>query len=413
MINKLIGMLLLCMSTNWIFAQQGTVFPRWQEGEMEIHHINTGKGEAVFCILPDGTTLLIDAGDLGYKDDPRRTRAIPDASRAPGEWIARYIERLLPFKEKKALDYMLITHFDTDHIGTYSKDHRNIHPKGGYVLSGVSEVAAFIPILKLIDRAYPNYDYPAPLTASHQVEYRKFVDWNVSQNGMKAERFRPGRKDQFRLVHRPDTYQSNFEIRNIVANGELWTGIGTETRHLFPLPEELKKGERISENHCSAAIRISYGAFDYYNGGDLIGHRAYHSAEWEDVETPVGRIVGPVEVCEADHHGWWNAMNANFIASLRPQVYIMQVWNVSHFCIETLLRMQSHEIYGGERTIFATNVPEISKTYVGSYLKKLQGDGGHIVVKVQPGGDSYSVYILDDRTENYTVKSVSGPYKSR
>ncbi len=411
--SKLIFLLICNMSAGILFAGEETVFPHWQDGEMEIHHINTGKGEAVFCILPDGTTLLIDAGDLGYRDDPRRTKAVPDASRAPGEWIARYIGGLLPFKNDKKLDYVMITHFDTDHVGAYSADHRKEHAEGGYVLSGISEVAAYIPIGKLIDRAYPDYDYPAPLVQPHQSAYRRFVSWNVAHTGMQAERFDTGSNSQFVLLHNPEKYRALFEIRNIMANGEVWTGVGAETRRYLPRTEELKEGEHISENLCSAGIRISYGAFDYYNGGDVTGHRGYNAPEWEDMETPVGKAVGPVEVCETNHHAWWNAMNAGFIASVRPQVYVMQVWNVSHFNIETLERMQSRRIYPGKRDIFATNTPEISKTYVGAYLKDLKGERGHVVIKVLPGGDSFYMYMLDDTGERYAVKSVHGPYRSR
>jgi len=412
--NKFICALMgISMSACLAFSQNRTNFPRWQEGEMEIHHINTGKGESVFCILPDGTTLLIDAGDLGHKDDPRRTKAVPDDSRAPGEWIARYIANLLPFPEKKRLDYVMITHLDKDHIGSYTEEHRKIHPQGGYVLSGISEVTEHIPVHKIIDRAYPDYNYPLPLTHSHIESYRKFITWNTTHKNLKAERFEAGRKDQFVLVNKPDKFKNVFEIRNIVANGEVWTGVGTETRRHFPNPEDLKEGERISENHCSAGIRISYGAFDYFNGGDLVGYRGYNSPDWEDIETPVGKVVGPVEVCEVNHHAWWNAMNANFIASVRPQVYIMQVWNVSHFGIETLERMQSRNIYPGNRDIFSTNTPDISKTYVGAYLRDQKGERGHIVVKVHPGGNSYHIYMLDDMTETYQVKSVHGPYICR
>lgn len=411
--NKFVLVLMISMSTLITAAQNGASFPRWQEGEMEIHHINTGKGEAVFCILPDGTTLLIDAGDMGHKDDPRRTKAVPNSSRTPGEWIARYIDGLLPFPEKKRLDYVLLTHFDKDHIGSYTEEQRKIHKEGGYVLSGISEVAEYIPVRKLIDRAYPDYNYPSPLLGRHIESYRLFVNWHVENERMIAEKFISGKKDQFVLVNNPDKYKELFEIRNIVANGEVWTGVGTETRRHFPDPKDLREGERISENHCSAGIRISYGAFDYFNGGDLVGYRGYNSSEWEDIETPVGKIVGPVEVCEVNHHAWWNAMNANFIAAVRPQVYIMQVWNVSHFGIETLERMQSRKIYAGDRDIFATNTPEISKTYVGAYLRDLKGGQGHVVVKVHPGGHQYHIYMLDEMRENYTVKSVHGPYECR
>jgi len=44
-------------------ATLGNALPGWQEGEKEIHFINSETGECLFCIFPDGTTMLIDAGE--------------------------------------------------------------------------------------------------------------------------------------------------------------------------------------------------------------------------------------------------------------------------------------------------------------------------------------------------------------
>ena len=41
----------------------GQVLPPWQTGYLDIHHINTGHGDAAFYIFPDGTTMLLDAGE--------------------------------------------------------------------------------------------------------------------------------------------------------------------------------------------------------------------------------------------------------------------------------------------------------------------------------------------------------------
>ena len=38
--------------------------PKWEKGYLDIHHINTGRGSCAFLILPDGTNMMIDAGDL-------------------------------------------------------------------------------------------------------------------------------------------------------------------------------------------------------------------------------------------------------------------------------------------------------------------------------------------------------------
>ena len=38
-------------------------FEPWKPGFLDIHHINTGRGDATFFIFPDGTNMLFDAGD--------------------------------------------------------------------------------------------------------------------------------------------------------------------------------------------------------------------------------------------------------------------------------------------------------------------------------------------------------------
>ena len=37
---------------------------RWRPGFFDIHHLKAGLTETSFIILPDGTTILVDAGDL-------------------------------------------------------------------------------------------------------------------------------------------------------------------------------------------------------------------------------------------------------------------------------------------------------------------------------------------------------------
>jgi len=61
--------------------------------------------------------------------------------------------------------------------------------------------------------------------------------------------------------------------------------------------------------------------------------------------------------------------------------------------------------------IIPTNIPEISKAYLGDdQVKKLTGDGGHVVIKIAPGGKQYSVFILAANDESFNVKNVYGPY---
>ncbi|MDN3656701.1 hypothetical protein QWZ08_13735 [Ferruginibacter paludis] len=46
----------------------GRSLPPWQEGYLDLRHINTVRGKAAFYIFPDGTTMLFDTGEL----DPSR-----------------------------------------------------------------------------------------------------------------------------------------------------------------------------------------------------------------------------------------------------------------------------------------------------------------------------------------------------
>jgi len=42
----------------------GEPFPPWTPGTLDIHQISTGRGNCAFFVLPDGTTMVVDAGEL-------------------------------------------------------------------------------------------------------------------------------------------------------------------------------------------------------------------------------------------------------------------------------------------------------------------------------------------------------------
>ena len=64
--------------------------------------------------------------------------------------------------------------------------------------------------------------------------------------------------------------------------------------------------------------------------------------------------------------------------------------------------------------IFTTNITDNNKGVLGSsVVSKLAGLGGHIVVRVSPGGQRYYIYLLDDTNETYKVKQIYGPYQCR
>ncbi len=139
--------------------ETGLPCPGWKEGELDIHHIYTGRGESNFFILPDGKSMLIDAGDYDRQDYLLMTPALSDTTRQAVEWIARYIERGNPHKDHA--NYFFLSHFHDDHFGEVRSSMQMTTGRDtDYILSGIGEVAEHIHFDKLVDSSYPYYDFP-------------------------------------------------------------------------------------------------------------------------------------------------------------------------------------------------------------------------------------------------------------
>jgi beta-lactamase superfamily II metal-dependent hydrolase len=405
----LIGWILLfalVIAVSGLHAQQSLQpLPPWTPGTLEIHQISTGIGNAAFSILPDGTSLLLDAGDL--LQNPANIRR-PDSSRGAGEWVARYAQRMLRHDSTPAIDYAVVTHLHGDHIGAPRED--SPVGQGGYKLAGLSEVAEHLPVRRVLDRGWPNYSYPSAVPGIE--EYRKFLNWQRQNRGLQVERFQAGRNDQLKLLRDAAKYPT-FEIRNIVVNGEAWTGTGTSTRQLFPSLAGLAAEDYPPENSCSLGIRISYGRFRYFAGGDLSGEPPPGGPAWTDVESAIAPVVGPVDVAVLDHHGMGDATNTTFLKSLRPRVIVIPTQSPTQPDFDTTQRIVSERIYPGPRDIFATSVLPATRTVLNRVAALFKSMEGHVVVRVAPGGDSFQIFVLDDSMESYAVKSTFGPYQSQ
>jgi hypothetical protein len=389
-------------------AQVGENFPLWKEGHLDIHHINTGRGDATFFMLPDGTTMLVDAGAHNRPNSPREIPVKPNDSRTPGEWIVKYIQYMLQGHPTQELNYMLVTHFHSDHMGGVGPDLKS-SKSGAYQLSGITEVGELLGFDKMIDRAWPTYNWPSDLMNPDMKNYRKFLEWQIANRQVQVEQFEVGRKDQLALINHPDKFP-DFEIRNIVANGKVWTGVGSGWSNYFPSIKEVSE-DLPTENMSCLGIRLSYGAFDYFTGGDLLGVPPPGAPDWHDIETPVAKAVGPVEVNVTNHHGHFDAQNDFFIRTLRPKIHLIQSWVVNHPAPSTLSRLLSTRLYPGPREVFATNITEVGSIFIGPGADKINGQG-HLVIRVDPKGNTFNLFVLDDSDENYTIKAIYGPYHS-
>ena len=380
----------VCSSQNVFSAEEKKTpltFSAWQEGFLDIHHISTGRGESTFIIAPDGTTLLIDAGDLadGRPENTILPR-LPNDSKLPGEWISEYIKRFA----KPHLDYVMLTHFHSDHIGCTPKTGAK-KSAAGYVLSGISEVAEYISIGKIVDRCFPDYDYPCrkqveDSNKSFFNDYLAFADYQRKNRKTVFEKFVPGSKQQFTLKSSPAKYP--FTIQNIAGNAIVWTGKGMETKTIIPRETVL------DENVYSCSVKISYGNFAYFQGGDTSG-----TPKKRDIETAVADAAGKVDAMSMNHHAYNDSANPYFLSVLRPRIMVIQVWDTWHPHINALTRMTDKSIYPDERQIFATGLHEDNIPRLGELANNIVSPQGHTVIRVTGGGTKYRVFVLDSSLE--------------
>lgn len=392
----------------------GKPLPVWTEGCLDIHHINTGRGESAFYIFPDGTTMLIDAaGSLLKTSDKPPTPPKPNDQITSGAVIIDYVKAYMPEVCKGTLDYMLLSHFHGDHMGSWSTS----VPKhaGGFYMNGYTEVGAEIPVAKFLDRGTrTNRKASDMIDSGGQGNYDKFIAWAKNTNASMDERFIAGRNDQIILKHNAGDYK-NFSVQNVAANGDVWTGAGTSAISQMPAADELlswsddKSAALPYENTLSCVMTISYGSFDYFCGGD-IQYNGRSSYGYKDIEMPISKVVKKVEVMKASHHGTANTNGKEILAALKPDAIIVPVWRNVQPNPETIKRMYTAN---SNCNIFTTNLTDDNKVTLGDYVSKFKGTQGHVVVRVHPGGKKYYIYVLGDDDLNRTVKKIYGPYNCK
>lgn len=375
----------------------------WQEGYLDIHHINTGGGDASFLILPDGTTLLFDAGSLDKAKFEAKYAPLKASTRKPNDsisaakWIALYIKNCVGTNRKAKIDYALVSHFHEDHYGSFV------------------ELGKQIPIKKIIDRNYPDYNFPFDLKEYlfQDTIFKNYLSFIVA-NKIPSESLIVGSKTQLKLLNAENKYPT-FKIRNVKSNATIWTGEKEETFEYFTAKDMTTfYNGKYNENPLSIALKISYGKFDYFTGGDNTGMQGFGLPYWFDVETPIAKAVGKVEVTTLNHHGNRDATNDFFVKTLDPKVVLQQSWCSDHPGQEVYQRLIYNDENIEKRAVFATNLHDETLVTYGPWFKEnYKSMHGHIVIRVYPNGNKYDVFILNDTIKGLSIKEKFGPYYSQ
>ncbi|RYZ72176.1 MAG: MBL fold metallo-hydrolase [Proteobacteria bacterium] len=303
------------------------------ETKLVIHHLDVGMGDSTFIRTPDGMTLLIDGG-------------LPGQGR----------ETILPLLKKcyavEALDYVLLTHFDQDHLG------------------GLADVIGSIPVRKAI------YDPGEDKNTKGERPLSPYTKYRVAMEGQPGKRRVPAPGEN----NFPET---TVRIEVVSVNGKLSNG--------SQLPILTSEGTPKDDNAISIALKLSYGTFDYFIGGDLTGG----GQRKPDVETAVGKIVGDVDVLHANHHGSATSSNLAFIQSLKPESVVI---SVAEGGMNLRYLLPSNEVLDR-----LSNAPEVKRVFLTSRGETRIKHGDMTAKEVVLSGD---ILILAE-PDRYQVNGVS------
>lgn len=307
---------------------------------LDVYFIDTEGGQATLFVSSSGQSMLIDTGWPGFES--RDANRIATAAKAAGV---------------TQIDYLVITHYHTDHVG------------------GVPQLAALLPIKHFVDHG-TSFEHGADADQLYQAYT------NVRASGKHIE-VKPG-----------DTIPiSGLKVRVLTAAGNLISDGGKPN----PYCEGTKMRDvDTTENARSIGTLITYGKFRIVDLGDLTWNKEY------ELVCPSNRI-GTVDVYLTTHHGMNMSGPAAIVDALHPRVAIMnngakkggtpEAWKVVHESPGLLDMWQLHtsEAGGTESNVSEQMIANPSASGdAGNYLKLSARDDGHFTVTNSRNGVSKS-----------------------
>jgi len=315
--------------------------PRVSAGSLEIYFIDVEGGQATLIVSPSGESMLIDTGwpNFGGRDADRIVAAAKEAN-------------------VKRIDYLLITHHHTDHVG------------------GVAQLAERMPIGTFLDHS-PSVE-KGRSAEELAAGYAKAIE--ITKGKHRA--VKPGEEIPLKGV----------DVRVVTSNGEhigkALPGAG-EPNPFCAGVNRMKDDP--TDNARSVGILLTYGRFRFIDLGDLTWNKEL------DLMCAHNQ-VGTVDVYLTSHHGLKLSGSPALVHALHPRVAIMnngarkagdpEAWQIveSSPGLEDLWQLH-YAIAGGEKN----NVPE---KYIANPDEKCKGkvlklsarsDGGFTVTNSRNG----------------------------
>jgi beta-lactamase superfamily II metal-dependent hydrolase/catechol 2,3-dioxygenase-like lactoylglutathione lyase family enzyme len=241
------------------------------EKPLDIYFIDVEGGQSTLLVSPSGESLLIDAGNPGARDADRIAAVAKQAGLTQ-------------------IDYVLVTHYDSDHVG------------------GVSDVATRIPIRNFVDHG-PRLPSEAVVPSPN---YQAFVDrvdaaYAAARAKGRHIEVKPGDKVPIQ----------GLDVQIVTAQGAKLASPLAGAGAPNPLCRDfVAQEDDKTENLNSVGSVISLGRFRMLDLGDLTWNKE------KDLVCP-NNLLGTVDVYLTTHHGLNLSGPPVIVHAVRPRVAIM------------------------------------------------------------------------------------------
>lgn len=234
--------------------------------DLKIYFIDVEGGQCTLIVTPKGESLLIDTGWPG--NDSRDAERIAKQAKKAGV---------------KQIDWLLITHYHTDHVG------------------GITTLMDKMKVVNLVSHG-PNTE-----TGKNAEQLSK--QYNEAKATLKELIVKPG--DRLPIA--------GVDIEVISARGEIIKRASTLARGAGDNPlcgAATQKDKDLTENGRSVGFLLKFGEFRFLDLADLT---------WNlegEVACPANK-VGKVDLYLTNHHGLWASNNPALVHALESKAIIM------------------------------------------------------------------------------------------